>query len=169
MAQSTTRRSVQKFTTTGRWSGAFTGGLTAGLVMGLLMQFLAEMMPMVGALYGTPTATAGWIAHVFHSVVLALVFAAIVTSSPGNRYATSPRAIVGFGLAYGAIIWLALAGVVMPVWLGAVGVPNVPVPNLTATSLGFHLVYGGILGIVYAIARAPALRRVADRANPDAQ
>ena len=169
MAQSTTQRRVQKYTTTGRWSAAFTGGLTAGLVMGLLMQFLAQMMPMVGALYGTPTATAGWIAHIVHSVVLALVFAAIVTSAPVDRYARTPRAVVGLGLAYGAIIWLALAGFLMPVWLGAVGVPDVPVPNLTAMSLGFHLVYGGLLGIVYAIARAPAMGRPAERASPDAQ
>lgn len=169
MAQSTTQRRVQKFTTTGRWSAAFIGGLTAGLVMGLLMQFLAETMPMVGALYGTPSVTAGWIAHIFHSVVLALVFAAIVTSSPGNRYAKSTTDIVGLGLAYGAVIWLALAGFVMPVWLGAVGIPDVPVPNLTAMSLGFHLVYGGILGIVYAIARVPSMRRMADQPSPDAR
>ncbi|WP_428222014.1 hypothetical protein [Halorientalis brevis] len=169
MAQSTTQRRVQKYTTTGRWSAAFTGGLLAGLVMGLLMQFLAEMMPMVGALYGMPTATAGWIAHIFHSVVLALVFAAIVTSPPLNRYARSSRGIVGLGLAYGAVIWFALAGFLMPVWLGAVGVPDVPVPNLAATSLVFHLAYGAILGIVYAIARAPTMRRIADKTSPDAQ
>jgi hypothetical protein len=158
MAQSTTSSRVRRLTTTGRWSAAVTAGLAAGVLMGLLMQFVMGAMPMVGALYGVPTVTAGWIAHLVHSVVLALVFAAIVTAGPTSRYARTATGIVGLGLAYGAVTWFLLAGFVMPVWLGALGTPGVTVPTLSVPSLLAHLVYGGVLGIVYAVARSPTAR-----------
>jgi hypothetical protein len=41
----------------------------------------------------------------------------------------------------------------MPAWLSAVGSPaSPPLPNFAPPSLVWHLVYGGVLGGVYAIA-----------------
>lgn len=144
---------VQRLTTTGRWSAAVTSGFVAGIAMGLLMHFVADVMPAVGALYGQPTVLAGWIAHLFHAVVLALVFAAAISVGPLSRYATSVRSVTALGIAYGIVTWVVTNGIVLPLWLDAVGVPGVPFPNLTAFSLLTHLVYGVVLGGMYGIAR----------------
>lgn len=38
----------------------------------------------------------------------------------------------------------------MPIWLGFVGFPTPPsIPNVTLPILGWHLVYGTVLGLVY--------------------
>ncbi len=42
----------------------------------------------------------------------------------------------------------------MPVWLSAVGSPaNPPLPNVNVMSLVGHVVYGAVLGVVYAALR----------------
>lgn len=54
------------------------------------------------------------------------------------------------GLVYGVVIWVVLAALVMPVWLGAVGFPSPPpFPNFAVPSLLWHLVYGAVLGAVF--------------------
>ena len=64
------------------WGGGVVAGLVAGVGMGLVIQFGAGTMALVGALYGFPTVFAGWVAHLFHSVVFALVFVAVVVLFP---------------------------------------------------------------------------------------
>ncbi|MDG5778776.1 histidine kinase [Haloarculaceae archaeon H-GB2-1] len=141
-------------TTVGRpaWQSGVIGGLAGGLVMGILF---SVMMPAVienaiPALVGLSGGIAGWFVHMSISAVFGVGFAALVTRSEIPARWRSYRGMVSLGLVYGIGLWVIAAGIVMPVWLGAVGFPNPPpLPNLTLPSLLLHLVFGAILGAVY--------------------
>ncbi|ELY69414.1 hypothetical protein [Natronobacterium gregoryi] len=97
-------------------------------------------------MYGLEGGLVGWTTHVAHGAVLGVVFAAIVSTT--NRDLT-PRSTVAAGLAYGLAVWVALAVLVMPVWLSTVGVEMAPAfPNGDATNLMRHAVYGVGLEVV---------------------
>jgi len=104
----------------------------------------------IAGLYGLappPNGVAGWVAHMSHAAVFGVVFAALVSATGDS----SPGRIVGVGVVYGVVIWVVAAALVMPVWLQAVGFPNAPAfPNFAMPSLLWHLIYGLVLGAVYA-------------------
>ena len=122
------------------------GGLQ--MVMGSA-QVIAGAFP---ALYTLgPSLAVGWVIHLFHGAVLGIVFAAIVSQTPLRQYLDNILAMVGLGLAYGVVTTVALAWILLPVWLGVVGFPQAPpFPNIAVSSLIGHLVYGALLGGVYA-------------------
>lgn len=132
------------------WGGAVAGGLLAGVGMGLIMHFVMSAMPLIGALYGQPTVAAGWIAHLLHSVVFALLFAAIITNTSLREYGL--LGIVGLGALYGLVLELVAAAVALPVWANAVGAAELPVPFLLPIGFVTHLVYGVLLGVVFGLA-----------------
>jgi hypothetical protein len=146
---SETETAVRRETGTVDWTSAVLAGVGGGIAMGLMIQFVMGIMPVIGALYGVPGLAAGWVAHLVHSVVFALVFAAVVSRPPLSEYAESTASAAGLGLAYGVVLWLVAAAVVMPIWMGLVGLPSPGVPNLNPQSLVGHLVYGVLLGGLY--------------------
>ena len=115
--------------------------------MGLIMHFVMNAMPLIGALYGQPTVMAGWIAHMFHSVAFALVFAVVVTR-PGFDEDSLIR-ITELGAIYGLVLEFVAAGVALPIWANAVGVGPLPIPFLIPIGFLTHLVYGILLGAVF--------------------
>jgi two-component system OmpR family sensor kinase len=121
-------------------------GLIAGAAMGLVMQFVAGRMAVVGSLYGVGNVAVGWVTHQYHSVFFALLFVAATASWVRD---TDTRRLVALGAGYGAVLWFVAAGLVMPLWLRAVGVPA-PLPNLGLSSLLNHLLWGTVFGGVYA-------------------
>lgn len=122
-------------------------GIVAGVVMGVLSQSLLDLLPVVGALYGVPNPIVGWITHLFHSVVFALLFAAGYTHvSSRTRDTIAVRGLAGMG--WGTVLWLVAAGLIMPLWLRLVGVPA-QLPELTAFGLLTHVVWGLIVGTLY--------------------
>lgn len=134
------------------WQSGAISGLVAGIVMGIMLQTM--MTPVIAkaipALYGMSGIAVGWAAHLFHSVVLGLVFAAIVSSTSLSKYSGSTGASAGLGVVYGIAIWAVAAAFVMPAWLGAVGFPGAPpLPNFNPMSLVAHVVYGLVLGAMY--------------------
>lgn len=140
---------------TGNWRGAVVAGLAGAAAMGVLISVMnaAVLAVAIPGLYGlAPPANgvAGWAVHLSHGAVLGVVFAAVL-SIPALREATdSTRRTVIAGLVYGVVIWVVLAALVMPVWLGAVGFPSPPpFPNFAVPSLLWHLVYGAVLGAVF--------------------
>lgn len=137
---------------TGRrtWTGAALGGLAGGLVFGLLLQSLG-MMPVIGSLYGMESVAVGWVAHLFHSVVFALVFAAAVVWTDYRD--AGPAQLAALGTGYGVLLWLVAAAVVMPLWMSAIGLAAPAIPNLDVNSLVGHVLYGALLGAVFAFAR----------------
>lgn len=110
----------------------------------------------IPALYGATGLVAGWIAHLFHSVVFGLIFAAAVGSIGSlDAYADRVSTGAGLGIVYGVIVWVVAAAIVMPIWLSAVGFPGAPpLPNFNPTSLVGHVVYGVVLGALFPLLRS---------------
>ncbi|WP_254272490.1 hypothetical protein [Haloarcula marina] len=147
MSSTTVETASPTMSSTRTWSSAVAGGLVAGIGMGLIMHFVMNAMPLVGGLYGQPTVAMGWIAHLVHSVVFALVFAAIVTRTSLREYGL--LGMIGLGAAYGIVLELVAAGVVLPIWANAVGLGPLPVPFIVPIGFVTHLVYGILLGAVF--------------------
>jgi hypothetical protein len=146
-----TERNVQTDSPTIDWKAGLAGGIAGGIVMGALMlvmnrAVIAVAIPSLYSLAPPPTVPVGMAVHVFHGAVLGIVFAGIATALGID----SARNAVGLGLAWGVVTWVALAALLMPVWLGAVGSPaSPPFPNFAPPSLLWHAVYGLVLGSVY--------------------
>lgn len=79
-----------------------------------------------------------------------MLFAAAADRLGAREYARGLAA----GLGYGVVLWVLTAGLLLPVWLDAVGAATeLSLPYLDTTSLIGHLVYGAVLGLVYAALR----------------
>ncbi|OYR72773.1 HAMP domain-containing histidine kinase [Halorubrum ezzemoulense] len=125
-------------------------GLGAGLVMGGLYWTTSDSLPVIGALYGVESVAVGWVTHMFHSVVFALLFVAGTSRSGLGSRANSPLGGSIVGLAWGVTLWLVAAGLLMPIWLRAVGVPAT-LPNLPQIGLLGHGLWGVTLGLGYVL------------------
>lgn len=123
---------------------AVVAGLGAGIAMGLVLQVLSGQMAVIGGLYAIPTRTVGWITHLFHSVVFATLFAAVVSRYRGPVTRTTLRDIAVVGVAYSLLLWVVAGGVVMGIWLNLLGIPS-PIPDLGLPGLVGHLVWGIVL------------------------
>lgn len=133
---------------------ATAAALVAGIVSAGLLQVAGGVMPTIGALYSVESAVVGWVAYLFHSIVFGLVFAAACATDRLRSLAASARTRVGLGIAWGVTLWAVGAGVIMPVWLMAVGLPT-ELPNLDALSLASHVVWGALLGWLSGVLPAP--------------
>ncbi|SEO59876.1 hypothetical protein SAMN04487948_103422 [Halogranum amylolyticum] len=140
-------------TETSTWKGGLGAGLAGGAVMGVMLTVM--MTPVIEvaipAMYGLSGGAAGWVIHMSNSAVLGVAFAGIANAlGVGENVPKS----VGLGAVYGAVLWVVLAALVMPVWLSAVGFPGAPpLPNFNPMSLVGHLAYGAVLGAVFPFVR----------------
>lgn len=160
MAYETTEPAAQE-TGYHPWVAAAVAGLLAGVGMGVVLTGGTEILPTIGAIYGMETFVGGWLAHLFHSVVFALVFAAILSRPLVRHESFGLSTFVGIGIGYGAFLGLVTGGVIFPLAINAsidagLPFPFVPTPGIetfaTALVMGVsHLVYGAILGPVYAL------------------
>lgn len=138
-------------------------GLVAGVAMGVVLSIGTELMPLIGALYGRESFWWGWLAHLGNSTVFGLVFS-LAVSHPVVR-PDPPRVgtYLAYGLVYGALLEIVTGRVLFPLWLAAAAAPELSLPFflvpgtadrfLPAVMLGLgHLVYGGLLGPLYAVA-----------------
>ena len=133
------------------WKAGVLAGLGGGLVFGILMSI---MMPdiiggAIPGLYGFTGGVAGWTIHMAHSAVLGVVFAGLADAAP--QYTNTLGKSFGAGIAYGIVLWAILGAVVMPIWVGAVLPMTPPVPTINPMSLVGHVVYGGLLGLLYPV------------------
>lgn len=131
-----------------RWVAGAIGGFAGGVLFGILLQMMG-MMPTIGMLVGVESAVVGWLVHLVLSVAFGLVFAATMMQSSLDRAARRVVPSTAMALGYGVVLWIVAAGIVMPLWLGAVAGLAAPVPYLTLPSLVGHLVYGIGLGVAY--------------------
>lgn len=149
-------RSIGSRTNFEPWQGGVLGGLLGGLVFGVLMSLVSPgvIENAIPALYGlgTPAGILGWAIHMSHGAVLGVVFAAIADADGIDQGLATNLDNAVAGLVYGLLVWAALAVVLMPIWLGAVGFPDAPtVPNISTTSVGGHALYGIVLGLSYSV------------------
>lgn len=134
------------------WKGGIVAGVAGGALMGVMLSVMMTPVIQVAipSMYGLGGGASGWVVHMSHSAILGVVFAGLAGALPGYTDTTVKSAVAG--LAYGAVLWVVLAVLVMPVWLSAVGSPaNPPFPNVNLMSLVGHLVYGVVLGAVYPV------------------
>ncbi|WP_123619966.1 DUF6789 family protein [Halorubrum sp. CSM-61] len=141
-------------TETGNWKAGVAGGLGGGLIFGAMMSVMTPgvLEMAIPAMYGIegPAGAVGWAVHMSHSAVIGLVFAAVADLRPD--LSDSLGSSLAIGAAYGLLVWVALAVIVMPIWLSAVGFPGAPpLPNVGVESLVGHVVYGTVLGGVYSV------------------
>ena len=125
------------------------GGLAGGVMFGILMQMMG-MIGMVAMLVGSKAVAVGWLVHLAISAFIGGTYALLFA-----RWATSlvPAALLGMG--YGIVWWVLGALLIMPAKLG---MPVFMVNTTAWQSLMGHLIYGLVLGLVYALLR-PRLHR----------
>ena len=121
------------------------GGVVAGVAMGAAMNAVTDVVTVIGTLYGTPAPVVGWMTHLFHSVVFAVAFAALLRGTGTLRSLGEWQRPLALGVGFGATLWLVAAGVVMPLWLRAAGI-DAALPNLSLVGLGGHLLWGVLVG-----------------------
>jgi signal transduction histidine kinase len=126
---------------------AVASSLVAGLLMSAGSFALGGQLPVIGALYGVENRVVGLISHEFHSVVFGLTFAALFSISPGE-YTDRHSRTVGLGVGFALVLWLVAAGVVMPLWLRAVGISS-SVPNLVFRGFVSHTIWGVSMAVLY--------------------
>jgi hypothetical protein len=111
------------------------------------MMGMMGMLPMMAKMAGRSSAAVGFGVHLVISAIVGAIFAVLV----GGRLRTV-GSLVAAGLIYGLVWWLLGPLTLMPLFMGmGVGV-NWTGAAMTAAmaSLAGHLVYGAILGAVYA-------------------
>jgi hypothetical protein len=141
-----------QLTATDAWKPGVIGGIAGAIAMGALVSVmnsavLEVAIPSLYTLAPPPNGLAGWVVHVSHGATLGVVFAAIAVATATD----SPGKLIGLGVGWGVVTWIGLAALLMPLWLSAVGSPaSPPFPNFAPPSLLWHVVYGGVLGGVYA-------------------
>lgn len=142
-------------------------GFVAGIAMGVIIHLGTDLLPVLGALAGAPSALRGWVIHLVVSVLYGVLFAIIVAYPLVQRLLESVDiADYAFGgIVYAAMIMGAGAAgtiAILPFLLELPWVAtadqssNVPGPELVgllpAVMFGIaHVVYGAILGTVYAM------------------
>lgn len=132
------------------------GGLVGGILFGLMMQFMAgpdgaAVMMMVAAVVRSKSLIVGWVYHLFNSAVIGAIFGGVL----GERV-TDYRLGVIWGLVYGLIWWVLGALILMPVLLGMApfaALAMAPMRPVALGSLVGHLLYGVVLGVVFAALR----------------
>jgi signal transduction histidine kinase/uncharacterized membrane protein YagU involved in acid resistance len=129
--------------------------LVAGVVMGALLQATTAGIAVIGALYAGMNVGVGWVVHLFHSAVFGVGFAVAMSGPRLGRYRERPGVSAALGVGYGVLLWFVAAGVVMPVWLRAVGVAA-PLPNLGLASLAGHVAWGATLGGLFGLLESGA-------------
>jgi uncharacterized membrane protein YagU involved in acid resistance len=123
--------------------GGVIGGVAGGLVFGAMMAVMG-MLPMVAMVVGSKSAIVGFLYHMFNSVIIGALFG-LIFGALSRTYGQGAL----FGLVYGVIWWVLGPMILMPLMLGMglqFGAAFTP-PMLM--SLGGHLAYGLITGLVY--------------------
>lgn len=137
------------------WQEGAIAGLVATVAMGVAITLmdLETLRLSIAGLYGQEgSLVIGWIAHLIHGSIFGILFAAILTEPGAYRVTNSIWKTIVAGLVYGLVLVVVAAGIVMPIWLGVVGLADgVSIPAVTGSSLVWHLVYGAVLGAVFPI------------------
>lgn len=144
-------------------------GFVAGVPMGLLLQFGTDLLPVLGTFLGAPSAVLGWLVHLFVAVAYGVVFATFLSHPAVQTFIPEfgPTEYVLSGIVYATFV-VAISIGILPLafqlpWVetaGGVQAAGVPGPGFAGLvpsgvfALG-HLVYGAVLGAIYATFHEP--------------
>ena len=143
-------------------------GLAGGIVFGLMMQMMnaptpdggsMPMMAMVAMVVRSTSLAVGWIYHLFNSALIGVFFALLL----GDRV-TGNSSGAAWGAMWGVVWWVLGGLILMPLLLGMPAFASLTMAPMRPVALGSlvgHLIYGILLGVVYA-----QLRHGAVRGNP---
>lgn len=146
-----------------RIGAGIAGGLVAGVVFGVMMTMMTAptpdggampMMAMVAQVVRSESLVVGWIYHLFNSAVIGALFGLAL----GGAASGYGKALL-WGLLYGVLWWVLGALILMPLFLGMPAFASLKMPEMRMVAMGSlvgHLVYGAILGLVFAALRKPA-------------
>lgn len=135
------------------WLHGAAAGLVAAAVMGLTIVLMDApvLRDAIAGLYLLGgNVVAGIFAHLVHGALFGLLFAMVLADPIMHEVNEVPWKTVLAGVVYGLVLAVVGTGIIMPMWLEAVGaVTGFPVPYVTAPLVFWHLVYGVVLGSVY--------------------
>lgn len=139
------------------WIGGAVGGLAGGIIFGLVIRFWMPedvILRAIPSLYGFsgPAPSVGWFFHLFHSVLLGLLYAMIANYHAVREHTTDPAKGVVAGAIYGFFMLNFITVIYSVAVFAGVSVPEeLPLPYVGMPSyLGF-IAFGGVLGVVYAL------------------
>lgn len=121
------------------------GGLAGGVLFGAMMA-TAGMLGMIALLVGGGGDAVAWPVHLAISASFGVLFAVGVAPGP------LPKS-VALGAAWGVVLWVVAAMLVMRTVLGA----PIQLDTMAVRSLAGHVAYGAVLGLAYPTI-VPALR-----------
>ncbi|MDF9745322.1 hypothetical protein [Natrinema salsiterrestre] len=146
--------------------GGALGGAIGAVAFGIVMWVLEPgvLAAAIPALYGIePVGLVGWAIHIAHGALLGIVFGLLVTRPRvlgvlRTDVETSALSRIGIvvrttaaGFVYGLTVWTVLPLLVLPAWIAAVGASGAEaLTSIAAGSLLGHLVFGTVLGAVFA-------------------
>jgi hypothetical protein len=137
-------------------------GIAGGVMFGVMMQMMnaptpdgasIPMMQMVAMVVGSTSLAVGWLYHLFNSAVIGALFGAFFGARIQN-YSSG----FSYGALWGAIWWVLGGLILMPVLLDMPAFAPLrmaPMRGVAMGSLVGHLVFGLILGGVYARLQHP--------------
>jgi|GEM_PF-1418161 len=124
-----------------RTGAGIVGGLAGGVVLGTILQVLGEMS-VFGRLAGSTTVSGSWLVL----LAICLFAGAVYGGLFGAWVSRQPIPAVGIGLVYGALCWVVLPLLVIPLRTGG----RVFDIDGSMVELGAYTAFGIITGIVYA-------------------
>jgi hypothetical protein len=146
----TTTGATTPFEATVSWRAGGAAGFVATAVMGAAISAmdLGTLRVAIAGLYGFEgSLVAGWAAHLVHGTLFGVVFAALLADPGLHRVSEWLWKTLVAGVVFGLVLAVVGAGIVLPIWLGVVGVDvGASVPFVTVPSLLWHAVYGVVLG-----------------------
>ncbi|WP_222919749.1 hypothetical protein [Natrinema sp. SYSU A 869] len=153
---------------TGWLVGGALGGAIGAIAFGIVMWLLDPdvLTAAIPALYGIePAGFIGWGIHIAHGAILGIVFGLLVTrplllgvlrtdveTDVLSRTGIVFR-IVAAGFVFGLAVWTVLPLLVLPIWIRTVGGSGAEaLTSVAAGSLLGHLLFGTVLGVIFAAA-----------------
>jgi hypothetical protein len=145
-------------------AGGAIGGIAGSLLFGVLLWIVdpAIVTETIPAIYGfDPAETTGWAFHLLHGLTLGIVFGHLVTRETILGTITADSQIdwlddagLGARLAlagsvYGLAVWAILPVIAATVWF-SIGGTVAAFPGFAVESLAGHLLYGALLGALFA-------------------
>lgn len=145
--------------------GSAVGGVAGSILFGAVLWIVdpAIVTETIPAIYGIDPGTIGLVFHLLHGAVLGIIFGFIVSRNPifstitadattglfAGRGLTTRFALAG--LVYGLAVWAFLPLIVQSIWITFTGIVDPGFPFAAFEILIGHLLYGLLLGALFAV------------------
>lgn len=140
------------------WFPVLIATIVGGGVTGLLFHYQLFILQLFGAFVGRPSVLGGAAVHAGGSLVIVSLFGVLV-NLPGARVvvASAWRVLVA-GFLYGLVVFAVGFGVLLPGLTDVFGIGHVSIPYLPFDALVIHLIFGGVVGLTFAVLWSPPER-----------